>query len=54
VHEADVPIVKHKIDIDNTTLLDRAHDFLVGLVASFGATDVRFAFNNYNIKHRLL
>jgi len=31
--------VKHKIDIDNTTLLDPERtDFLVGLVASFGAT----------------
>jgi predicted porin len=44
--------VKHKIDINNGAVSDpERDDYLIGLVATFGATDLRVSFNNYNIKH---
>lgn len=45
-------VVKHKIDIANVTAQDPERtDFLLGLVASFGATDLRVAYNHYSLKH---
>jgi predicted porin len=44
--------VKHKIDIVNTTASDPERtDWLLGLVATFGAVDLRASFNNYNVKN---
>jgi len=43
---------KHKVDIDNTVNQDPERtDFMLGLVATFGATDLRMAFNNNNVAH---
>lgn len=46
-------VLKHKIDIDNSGgAADPGRtDFLVGVVASFGATDLRASVNKYNLKN---
>lgn len=45
-------VLKHKVDIDNSGgAADPGRtDFLVGIVASFGATDLRASVNKYNLK----
>jgi predicted porin len=42
--------VRHKIDIGAGTDPERA-DWLLGLVASFGATDLRVSYNRYDVKN---
>jgi predicted porin len=42
--------VKHKIDLSTGTDAER-DDWLVGILMSFGATDIRASYNNYNIKN---
>lgn len=44
--------VHHKIDIANTVAQDPERtDWLLGLVATFGATDLRASYNRYDIKN---
>jgi predicted porin len=45
--------VHHKIDLDNSTGVpdQERTDWLLGLVANFGATDLRASFNRYDIKN---